>query len=307
MAVLQNIYRALSPGAIVELSGYTAACGLAGKLYAYLDFAGPTGTARDALAEGMLALAAEKGHLAAGQPLVEAVSPRIGSSFGMALTLAGLTAGHPVYLAAPEDTPAAWQESLQRLGAKLLLSPAKSRFAGAQDLAKRAAEEYGWYYTDWLANDDNPEFHRRATGSAIAKAIVREGSSLVDAVMIGVGSGGTVTGVGETVKAWTNDVRVVAVEPYESRALSGGFTGPHAIPEIGFGFVPENYNSYVVDNVVAVSGGDAARAALTVLRADGIPAAPCAGATLWAAHQLLASGKSKAALCIFNARILCGT
>jgi cysteine synthase A len=307
MAVFQTMYRTLGPGPIVELNGYTSACGLDGKLYAYLDFAGATGTARDSLAEGMLALAAEKNKLSAGQPLVEAVSPRIGSSFGMALTLAGLTAGHPVYLAVPEDAPASWLESLQRLGAKLLLSPAKSHFAGAQAMAQRAAEEYGWYYTDWLANDDNPEFHRRITGPALSKAIVREGSSLVDAVTVGVGSGGTVTGVGETLKAWTNDVRIVAVEPYESRALSGGFAGAHTIPEIGFGFVPENYNPYVVDNVVAVSSGDAARTALTVLRTDGVPAAPCAGASLWAAHQLLASGKSKAALCIFNARILCGT
>lgn len=78
---------------------------------------------------------------------------------------------------------------------------------------------------NWLANDNNPEYHRRVTGPAIAKAIAREGSSLVDSVVVGVGSAGTITGVGETLKAWTNDVRMVAVEPFESQALSGGFTG----------------------------------------------------------------------------------
>jgi cysteine synthase A len=298
MAVFQNFYQMLSPGPIVELKGYAAAHKLNGQLYAYLDFAGPTGTSRDALAEGMLALAVEKGHLAAGQPIIEAST----GSFGAALTLAGQTAGHPVYLVVPESTPAARQDFLRRLGANLLLSPSRLQLRGARQVAERTAAEKGWYYTNWLANDDNPEYHRRVTGPTIAKAIVREGKSLVDAVTIGVGSGGTVTGVGETLKAWTNDVRIVAVEPYDSQALSGGFIGPHTIPDIGFGFVPENYNAYVVDNVVAVTGGDAARAAQTVLRTDAIPASVSAGAALWAAHQMLQSGKSKAALCIFSGR-----
>lgn len=302
MALFKNFYQTLAPCPIVELNGYTAACGLKGKLYAYLDFGGPTGTARDGLAEGMLALAVQQGKLAAGQAIVEASS----GSFGAALALAGQTAGHPVYLVLPEDTPAARQEALRRLGAKLLLSNARLRLAGARALAAKAAAEQGWYYTDWLANDHNPEYHRRVTGPAIAKAIVREGQSLVDAVTIGVGSGGTITGVGETLKAWTNDVRIAAVEPYDSQALGGGFTGPHTIPDMGFGFIPENYNAYVVDNVVAVTGGDAARAAHTVLRTDAIPASLSAGAALWAAHHLLATGTSRAALCLFSGRITAG-
>lgn len=300
MALFKNFYQTLAPCPIVELNGYAAACGLRGRLYAYLDFAGPTGTARDGLAEGMLALAAERGRLATGQAIVEASS----GSFGAALALAGQTAGHPVYLAVPEDIPAARQETLRRLGAKLLLSNPRLRLAGARQLAAKAAAENGWYYTDWLSNDDNPEYHRRVTGPVIAQAIVQEGKSRVDAVVIGVGSGGTITGVGETVKAWTNDVRVIAVEPYDSQALGGGFTGPHTLTDIGFGFVPDNYNPYVVNDVAAVTGGDAARAAQTVLRTDAIPASASAGAALWAAHQFLASGKGQAALCVFSGRVL---
>ncbi len=110
---------------------------------------------------------------------------------------------------------------------------------------------------NWLANDDNPEYHRRVTGPAIVQSIARQNQSLVDAITIGVGSAGTVTGVGETIKAWTNDVRIVAVEPYENQVLGGGLTGPHGIPDIGYGIVPENYNSYVVDNVSAVASRDA--------------------------------------------------
>ena len=228
MPIHPNFYQTLLPCPIVELRGYLAACRLKGRLYAYLDFNGPTGTSRDGLAEGMLALAAEQHALAPGQPIMEASS----GAFAVALTLASRTAGHPIVLTMPEDAPALRQEYLLRLGAQILHSPARNGLAGARALAETKAAENGWYYMNWLANDNNPEYHRRVTGPAIAKAIAREGRSLVDSVVVGVGSAGTITGVGETLKAWTNDVRMVAVEPFESQALSGGFTGGHGIPEI---------------------------------------------------------------------------
>ena len=298
MAIYPNFYQTLLPCPIVELRGYLSACGLKGRLYAYLDFDGPTGTSRDALAEGMLALAAEQHTLAPGQPIIEAST----GAFAAALTLASRTAGHPIVIAMPEDAPALRQEYLLRLGAQILHSPARNGLAGARALAESKAAENGWYYMNWLANDNNPEYHRRVTGPAIAKAIAREGRSLVDSVVVSVGSAGTITGVGETVKAWTNDVRIVAVEPYESQALSSGLTGSHGILDIGFGLVPGNYNSYVVDNIAAVTTADAVRAAQRVLRTDAIPASPSAGAALHAAAQLIANGKSRSALAVFSAR-----
>lgn len=223
MPIYPNIYQTLLPGPIVELRGYLAACGLRGRLYAYLNYNGPTGTARDELAEGMLALALERGALTPGQTIVEAVS----GPFATALTLAGLTAGHPVTLVMPEDAPAMRQESLLRLGAQIIHTPAQAGLAGARALAKATAAEKGWYYMDWLSNDDNPTYHRRVTGPALVRSIAREGSSIVDSIVIGVGSGGTITGVGETVKAWTNDVRIVAVEPLRE---SGPEQRPHRLP-----------------------------------------------------------------------------
>ena len=202
----------------------------------------------------------------------------------------------------PEDAPALRQEYLLRLGAQILHSPAQRGLAGARALAETTAAEKGWYYMNWLANDDNPEYHRRVTGPAIVQAISREGRSLVDTITIGVGSAGTITGVGETIKAWTNDVRIVAVEPFENQALGGGFTGGHGIPDIGYGIVPGNYNAYVVDNVAAVTSTDANRAAQRVLATDAIPASPAAGAALHAAAQLIATGTSRSALAIFSGR-----
>ena len=207
----------------------------------------------------------------------------------------------------PEDAPALRQENLLRMGAKILHSPARAGLAGARAAAERTAAEKGWYYMNWLANDDNPEYHRRVTGPAIVKAIARENASLVDAITIGVGSGGTITGVGETIKAWTNDVRIVAVEPYESQPLAGGFVGNHGIPEIGFGFVPKNFNAYVVDNVVAVNTTDAQRAAQKVLRTDAIPASVASGAVLQAAAQLIHVGASRSALAILPGRQIINT
>ena len=294
MPIYPNFYQTLSACPIVELRGYAAACGLKGRLYAYLDFAGPTGTARDGLAEGMLALAIEKKRLNTGQPIIEAAS----GPFAAALTLAGLTAGHPVVLVMPEDAPALRQETLLRLGAQIRHSPARSGVNGARRLAAQTAAANGWYYMDWLANDDNPEYHRRVTGPQILKAA----GDAIDAVVIGVGSGGTITGVAEYLKAWNSMIRIVAVEPSECAAISGGFIGHHSIAGIGPGFVPENYNPYVVDTVLTVSSADAERAAREVLFYDGIPACSSAGATLCAATQLMGTGKCNRPLCIFAGR-----
>ena len=128
----------------------------------------------------------------------------------------------------------------------------------------------------------NAEFHRRVTGPNIAKAT----GGALDAVVAGVGSGGTITGVGEYIKAWYPDVKVVAVEPYESQAIGGGYIGRHNIPGLGAGFVPENYNPYIVDAVMAVPSHTA-------------------GAVLTAAHQLMAEHPDlKRVVCVFAGQVL---
>ena len=158
MPIYPNFYQTLSACPIVELRGYAAACGLKGRLYAYLDFAGPTGTARDGLAEGMLALAIEKKKLISGQPIIEAAS----GPFAAALTLAGLTAGHPVVLVMPEDAPALRQETLLRLGAQIRHSPARSGVNGARRLAAQTAAANGC--TTWTGL---PTMITRSTTAAL--------------------------------------------------------------------------------------------------------------------------------------------
>ena len=282
MAIYPNIYQTLVPCPIVELRGYLAACGLKGRLYAYLDYDGPTGTSRDSVAEGMLALAAEKHKLLPGQPIIEAAS----GSFAMALALAGRTAGHPVVLTMPEDAPALRQEYLLRLGAQILHSPAQRGLAGARALAETTAAEKGWYYMDWLNNDDNPTYHRRVTGPALVRSIAREGSSIVDSIVIGVGSGGTITGVGQYLKSKNPNVKVVAVEPASSPVLSKGTAGAHKIQGIGAGFVPDVLDTKVYDEVIAVENDDAFATGRLIGHKEGVLVGISSGAVVYAALQL---------------------
>ena len=293
MAILQSYYQDVYRSPVVRLSGYSGRHELASSILAYLDFGGATGTCKDGVAETMLAFATERGTLQPGMPVVEASS----GSFGAALAVSCATTGHPCILVVPSSLPLSRRQHLQNLGARIVVCGSGGRRA-LEQVAKDTAARYNGYFTNYFANDDNPEYHRRVTGPQILKAA----GDAIDAVVIGVGSGGTITGVGETVKAWTNDVRIVAVEPYENQVLGGGLTGPHGIPDIGYGIVPENYNSYVVDNVSAVASRDAQRAAQQVLRTDAIPASVSAGAALHAAAQLLANCNSRAALAIFSGR-----
>lgn len=294
MPVLENYYEHLYHNPVVSLRGYCAHHRLQGSILAYLDFGGATGSAKDGLAEGMLALAAEQGLLAKGQPIVEASS----GTFAVALTIAARHSGHPVTLTMPEGVPDERKKLLRSLGAQLAFSSPLDGRRGAERLARELAEAQNGYYTNYFANDLNPEYHRRVTGPNILK----ETDSRLDAVVIGVGSGGTITGVAEYLKAWNSMIRIVAVEPSECAAISGGFIGHHSIAGIGPGFVPENYNPYVVDTVLTVSSADAERAAREVLFYDGIPACSSAGATLCAATQLMGTGKCNRPLCIFAGR-----
>ena len=293
MGILQSYYQDVYKCPVVELSGFSGRHGLQASIAAYLDFGGATGTCKDGVAETMLALATERGTLRPGMPVVEASS----GSFGAALAVSCATTGHPCILVVPQALPVSRRQHLQSLGARIVVCSSGGRKA-LDRVAADTAARYNGYFTNYFANDDNPEYHRRVTGPQILKAA----GDAVDAIVIGVGSGGTITGVGEYIKAWNSMIRIVAVEPTECAAISGGFIGQHGIAGIGPGFVPENYNPYVVDTVLTVTTADAERAAQEVLFFDGVPACASAGATLAAAVQLIGTGKAKRPLCVFAGR-----
>ena len=297
MQIFQSYYETLYQRPVVRLAGYSARHGLPASLYAYLAAGGPTNSAKDALAEGMLAIATEKGLLKPGQTVVEGSS----GSFAVALAISCARSGHPLVLCMPATVSTERQHMLAKLGAKIALTNYVYGRRGVEKRAQEAVERTGGYYLNYFDNDCNAEFHRRVTGPNIARAT--EGA--LDAIVVGVGSGGTITGVGEYIKAWYPDVKIIAVEPYESQAIGGGFVGKHNIPGLGAGFVPENYNPYSVDGVVPVASNVANQTAQEVLRTDAVPASPSAGATLAAARELMEEKPElQRVLCIFAGKEL---
>ena len=219
----------------------------------------------------------------------------------VALAVACAHSRHPLMLCMPATVPLERQQMLTKFGAQIVLSNYVYGRRGVEQRAQEAVEQTGGYFLNYFDNDLNAEFHRRVTGPNIAKAT----GGALDAVVAGVGSGGTITGVGEYIKAWYPDVKVVAVEPYESQAIGGGYIGRHNIPGLGAGFVPENYNPYIVDAVMAVPSHTANVTAREVLETDAIPASPSAGAVLTAAHQLMAEHPDlKRVVCVFAGQVL---
>lgn len=295
MEEIRSFYNQLYNRPTIQLAGFARHHGLDGPLFAHLNYGGATGSAKDALAEAMLALATERGSLRPGQPVVEAS----GGSFAVSLAIAASHSGHPVHLVVPGSTLPGRQSFLASLGAKVAAVGHGSSRTQMVRRAQQIAEETGSYFVNYFSNDDNPEFHRRVTGPAILKAT----GGKVDTIVAGVGSGGTITGVGEYLKAWAGNVWVAAVQPMESPTLTGGFAGAHSITGIGPGFVPDNYNPYVVDEVVSVSGGDAQKTAHEVLFTDAVPASISGGAVLCAAGEIMRRRPGRT-LCIFNGMML---
>ena len=281
MAFFHDFTQLRGAGELIKTPGLTERFSLSAELLCFVNFSGPTGSFKDSLAEGMIRMAEQNGLLAASAPVFGSGT----GPFAAALTLAGYRTGHPVTLCVGASAPTARRQLLGELGAKLILcSSADGQSGWGRRAAQLAAEQGGWF-ADYYADDLNPEFHRRVTGPAILK---QTGEKL-DFVVAAVGSGGTISGVGEYIKAWTNGIRIIAVEPVESQVLSGGFAGPHPLEGIGCGFVPDNYNPYIVDQVIPVSTGDSREAARQALLCDGLPLSDTSGAALAAALMLAAA------------------
>lgn len=266
------------PLAAVHLSAYGSHYNLNAELIAGIMFEGLTGSYMDKLVAGMLLIAHQSGKLRDKMPIIEVSS----GTFAVSLTLTATRLGHNVYLIVPAGADEKQLQRLSRLGACIVKAEPGHGRQGAIDTALKLEKELDGYFLNYMSNDDNPEYHRRVTGPALLKACGKQ----PDIVVIGVGSGGTVTGVGEYLNAWTSGTKIVAVEPYESNVISGGFAGRHNIPGLGVGFVPDNYNPYIVNEVISVSSGDAIKAAQDLFVLEGIPAAPASGATVAVAKML---------------------
>ncbi len=262
------------------------AAGLKATILAKLEYQNVLGSVKDRIGVAMVQAAEREGKLAPGGLIVEPTS----GNTGIALAFVAAARGYRLILTMPESMSLERRRLLKHLGAEVVLTPAAEGMKGAVARAEEiAAENPGAYLPNQFANPANPQVHRQTT----ALEIWRDTQGRVDVLVCGVGTGGTITGCGEVLKALKPGLRTVAVEPADSPVLSGGQPGPHKIQGIGAGFIPPILNLKVIDEVITVSNEDAFDTARRLAREEGLLCGISSGAAMWAALQVAARPQSQ--------------
>jgi cysteine synthase A len=247
----------------------------------------PGGSVKDRICQAMVEDAEARGLLKAGGTIVEPTS----GNTGIGLAMLGAVKGYTVILTMPETMSAERIQILKSYGAEVVLTPAAEGMMGAVRRAEAIAQERRAFMPQQFMNPANPEVHRRTTAQEILRATDGE----LDAFVAGVGTGGTITGVGEVLKKKLPHVTIVAVEPKQSPVLSGGKPGPHMIQGIGAGFVPQVLNRAVIDDVLTVADEQAYEMSKRLAREEGLFVGISSGAACWGALQVakkLGAGKT---------------
>jgi cysteine synthase A len=259
----------------------------AAEIVGKLESLNPAGSVKDRIALSMIESAEADGQIRPGDTIVEPTS----GNTGIGLAMVAAVKGYKLILTMPEDMSSERRRLLTRFGAQLLLTPAIEGMTGAVFAAQELVKKNKRYFMpQQFTNPSNPEVHRRTT----AREILRATGGKVDAFVAGVGTGGTITGVGEVLKTEAPGVLVVAVEPWRSPVLAGGKAGIHAIQGIGASFVPGVLNREVYDELIAVKDDDALAVTGRLTREEGLLVGVSTGANVWASLQVakrLGAGK----------------
>lgn len=274
-----NLTQLIGNTPMLTLGGYAAKYSLQGDLVAKLEYFNPLGSAKDRPALRMIEDAERSGALQPGGTIAEATS----GNMGIGLAFVASIKGYRLILAMPENMSAERIRLLKMLGAEIRLTSAADGMRGAiKDVERIKAEDPSVFVPNQFSNPSNANAHRLSTGPEI----LRDTYGKINYFVCGVGTGGTITGVGEVLKAYRKDIRIIAVEPAGSAVLSGGERGAHGLMGIGAGFVPEVLNRDIIDEVIAVTESEAYEAARTVAKTDGLPVGISSGAALHAAKVL---------------------
>jgi cysteine synthase A len=274
--IYENVTQLIGRTPMVRLARFAA--DLPVTMLAKLESANPGGSIKDRIAVAMVEAAEQAGHLRPGGRIVEATS----GNTGIGLGLVAAARGYRLTLTMPESMSVERRALLAAYGADLVLTPAADGMAGAVRRAEQLADEQDAFLPRQFDNPANPDAHRTTT----AQEIWNDTGGDIDLLVAGVGTGGTVTGVGQILKSKNPDVRVVAVEPAESPVLSGGSAGPHGIQGIGAGFVPTVLARDAYDEIVTVDVDRARSTARLLARTEGLLAGVSGGAALHAARTL---------------------
>jgi cysteine synthase len=255
------------------------------ELFAKLESFNPGGSVKDRIGVAMIEAAEAEGRIEPGRTrIVEATS----GNTGIALAFVCAAKGYELVLTLPQGMSRERESLLRLYGARVDVTESLGGMAEAVQAARAMAREGDTFLPDQFSNPANPEVHRRTTGPEIERAL----DGRVDVLVAGVGTGGTITGVGEYLRERNPKLLVVAVEPLGSAVLSGGHAGPHRIQGIGAGFVPPVLNRELLDEVVGVSDEDAIHTAWSCARRVGLLAGISCGAALWASLQIAARPES---------------
>lgn len=269
---------------LVRLRGSSRAGGAA--IFAKVEYFNPGGSIKDRAAWSMIRAAEEAGLLKPGATLVEPT----GGNTGIGLAMICAARGYKLIAVMPEGMSRERADLLAAYGAEVVLTPAQQGMGAAVAEARRLAQTAGYFMPDQYSNPANPEAHRRGTGPEIWEAL----RGKVDGFTAGVGTGGTITGVGGFLKEKNPGVRVAAVEPATSAVLSGSKPGPHRIQGIGAGFVPKILNREILDEIIRVSDEEAYHTAKALARTEGLLVGISSGANVFAAQKVaLALGEGK--------------
>lgn len=264
---------------LLELTRVEELEGLEARLLVKLEYFNPAGSAKDRVAKRMIDDAEARGILKPGSVIIEPTS----GNTGIGLASVAAARGYRTIIVMPETMSMERRQLMKAYGAELVLTEGSKGMEGAIRRAEELAEEIpGGFIPGQFVNPANPEAHRTSTGPEIWE----DTGGAVDIFVAGVGTGGTITGVGEYLKGRDPAVKVVAVEPADSPVLSGGPAGSHPLQGIGAGFVPAVLNTGIYDEVITVKGEDAFRAGRLVGRTEGVLVGVSSGAAVWAAMEL---------------------
>lgn len=279
MRVYRKITDLIGGTPLLELTNYEKANELNAKIYAKLEYFNPASSVKDRIAKAMLDDAEEKGLLKPGAVIIEPTS----GNTGIGLASVAASRGYKVILTMPETMSVERRNLLKAYGAELVLTEGAKGMPGAIVKAKELAEQtLNSYIPSQFTNPANPAVHLKTTGPEIWA----DTDGKVDIFVAGVGTGGTLSGVGAYLKSQNPNVKVVAVEPATSPVLSGGKAGPHKIQGIGAGFVPDTLNTDIYDEIFPVQNEDAFATGRALARSEGVLVGISSGAAVFAAAQL---------------------
>ncbi len=299
MLVKKRLFYSEPVNSVLELVGNTPMVRInklvaedSAEVYAKVEFFNPCGSIKDRICSAMIEAAEDRKEIKPGDTIVEPTSGNTG--IGLAFVCAAR--GYKLVLAMPETMSIERRNMLKAFGAEIVLTEGAEDMIGAVEKAAELSEAKGYYQPQQFRNPANPEAHRETTAREILKQAGR-----VDAFVAGVGTGGTITGVGEVLKREAGgNVEIVAVEPAKSAVLSGGKPGVHGIQGIGAGFVPDVVNRDIIDEIVRVTDEEAYETAGRIIKNEGILCGISSGANFFAAEKVAyALGKGKKVVVVF--------